>query len=519
METFLYRLEPIIDMESNNEKFKVLLIHANSSMDTLIPPNLATLSAILKRAGNEVKLFDTTFYNTRGFTGDDARVRTLQVKETKFSDKGIQFTESNMVQDFIKMVGEYKPDLIGLSAVELTFNMGMELVNAIKNIKSDLKVVVGGSHAMTSPELVINEKNVDIVCIGEAENAFIELCKKIEKKEDYTQILNLWVKKDGKIFKNKMGNLIDINVLPYQDWEIFDKRRIYKPMSGTIGRTGCFELTRGCVFSCTFCINEFFNKIHNHKNYREKSIPNFIDEVKYFKDKYKIEYVYILAEMFLPTTKQRVRDFSRLWKEKVDLPFWTQLRVEGVDEENARLLEEAGCVSISAGVESGNEEFRRRVIHRMMSNDKIIEAFDILKKTKMQVSGNSIIGFPGETRENIFDTIELNRKLHMDNIMIHVFNPYRGTSLYDISVERGYISADHMAGDYRTDFTLNMPHITKEEILGLQRTFNMYVKFPKDMWPEIKIAEKFDEEGNKKFEELSGIFKKKFFEKPLKSLM
>ena len=68
--------------------------------------------------------------------------------------------------------------------------------------------------------------------------------------------------------------------------EIFDKRRIYKPMSGTIGRTGCFELTRGCVFSCTFCINEFFNKIHDHKNYREKSIPNFIDEVKYFKDKY-----------------------------------------------------------------------------------------------------------------------------------------------------------------------------------------------------------------------------------------
>ena len=183
----------------DNNKFKVLLIHANSSMDTLIPPALATLSACLKKAGNEVKLFDTTFYNTRGFTGDDARVRTLQVKETNFADLGIHFNDTDMAQDLIKMVEEYKPDLIGVSVVEVTFNMSRDLINAVKNIKPDLRVVVGGSYAMTAPENVIAEKNVDIVCIGEAENAFIELCEKLKNKEDHTGILNLWVKKDGKI--------------------------------------------------------------------------------------------------------------------------------------------------------------------------------------------------------------------------------------------------------------------------------------------------------------------------------
>ncbi len=500
-------------------KFKVLLIHANTPMDTLIPPALATLSACIKRAGNEVKLFDTTFYNTRGFTGDDARTRTLQVKETNFKNLGIFFETTDMTEDFLKMVDEYEPDLIGLSCVEVTFKMGMGLVNALKSIRPDIPVVVGGSHALTAPETVISEKNVDIVAVGEAENSFVELCEKVKNGEDYTTILNFWIKKDGKINRNRLGNLVDINDLPYQDWEIFDKRRVYKPMSGTIGRTGCFELTRGCVFSCTFCINEHLNNMHNNKSYREKDIPKFIDEVKYFKDTYGIEYVYILAEMFLPTTKERIRDFSRLWKEKVGLPFWVQLRVEGVDEENARLLEEAGCASITAGIESGNEDFRKGVIHRMMSNQKILDAFRILKKTKMQVSGNSIIGFPGETRELIFDTIELNRELNLSNNMIHAFTPYRGTSLYEISVQRGYISADHISGDYRSDYTLNQPHITKEEVLGLQRTFNLYVKFPKEIWPEIKIAEKFDEEGNKKFEELGRIFKQKYFEKPADSMM
>ena len=502
-------------MDSQNDKFRVLLIHANSSMDTLIPPNMATISACLKRAGNEVRLFDTTFYNTRGFTGDDARVKTLQVKETKFSDYGIYFNTTDMKEDFIKMIEEYKPGLIGLSAVELTFNMGMNLINAAKERFPSIKIAVGGSHALTAPEKVISEKNVDIVSVGEAENAFVELCDKIKNNEDYANILNLWIKKDGQIYKNKLGNLIDIDNLPFQDWEIFDKRRIYKPMSGTIGRTGCFELTRGCVYSCTFCINEFLNNAHNHKSYREKSIPRFIEEVKYFKDRYGIEFVYIAAEMFLPTTKQRIREFSRLWREKVGIPFWCEVRIEGVDEENVRLLEEAGCTSISFGIESGNEELRRRLLRRMMSNKQLIEGGRLLVRSKMRAHSNSIIGFPGETREQIFDTIEINREINTQNIMIHVFNPYRGTSLYDLSVAKGYIPPDHMAGDYRADFTLNMPQISKADILGLQRTFAMYVKFPKEMWPEIRIAERLDEEGNKKFEELSKLYKEQYLENPL----
>ncbi len=501
------------DKNSSGSGFRVLLIHANSSMDTLIPPNLATLSAYLKQAGITVKLFDTTFYNTRGFTGDDARVRTLQVKETSFKKLGIDFNKTDMVEDFLQMVQEYKPNLVGLSAVELTFQMGMRLINAVKEASPEIITVVGGSHALTSPEKVIDEKNVDVVSVGEAEKSFVELCEKLQHKEDYAHIANFWVKKDGKVHKNPLGNLIQLDELPYQDWEMFDVRRIYKPMSGSIGRTGCFELTRGCVFSCTFCINELLNNVHSHKSYREKSIPKFIDEVAHFKNKYGLEYVYILAEMFLPTSKERVRAFSRLWKEKVGLPFWCQVRVEGVDEENAKLLEDAGCVSVSAGIESGSEQFRRKMLHRAMSNEALVKAFHLLKKTKMQVSANSIIGFPEETRELIFETIEINRIVNPDNIMIHVFNPYRGTSLYDISVKEGYIPQDHMAGDYRADFTLDMPQLSRDEVLGLHRTFALYCKFPKDMWPEIRLAEKLDEAGNKKFEELSKAYRERFLEK------
>lgn len=111
--------------------FKVLLIQANLPMDTLIPPSLATLSACLKQENIGVELFDTTFYKTRNVTGDDARVETLQVKETDFSKFGIEFNRSSMISDFITRYLVYNPDLVALSAVSLTYSHGLKLLKSI----------------------------------------------------------------------------------------------------------------------------------------------------------------------------------------------------------------------------------------------------------------------------------------------------------------------------------------------------------------------------------------------------
>ncbi|MFA5142287.1 MAG: 2-aminoethylphosphonate--pyruvate transaminase [Candidatus Woesearchaeota archaeon] len=497
-------------MAMNMWEFKVLLIHANSTLDTLIPPNLSIISAVLKQAGITVKLFDTTFYKTRAFTGDDARVRTLQVKETNFEDLGITLNTTDMYDDFIKMVKEYNPDLIGLSAVELTYSFGLKLLKRLRFENIRTPTIVGGIHATLSSEEVLNEKCVDYVCIAEGEFALKELCEALRDNKDDSNIMNIWVKKNGSIIKNPIRPPVSLEDLPFQDWDIFDKRRLYKPMGGKIRKTGCFELNRGCPYSCTYCCNEFFHKMYNYKHYRERSVRKFIDEVKLMKEKYGLEYIYVSAESFLSTNEVRFGEFIKLWKEEINLPFWVETRPESVTEERVKLLEQAGCASISVGVESGSPEIRK-TLNRHMTNQQVIDAFKALKKTNLRVGANSILGFPGETREQVFETIELNRQINVDNCMIHVFNPYRGTKLFDICVEKGYISKDTLGGDYRADAMLEMPQLSKEEIMGLQRTFSLYVKFPKERWPEIKIAERFDEVGNMKFEELKKEFTEKYF--------
>lgn len=491
------------------KEFKVLLIHANSTLDTLIPPNLGVISACLKQAGFAVKLFDTTFYKTREFTGDDARVNTLQVKETNFEELGIYLNQTDMYDDFIKIVREYQPDLVGLSAVELTYPFGIKFLQRLRKEGFSTPTIVGGIHATISSEEVLKEDCVNFVCVGEGEYAAVELCEALKENKDTVNIKNIWTKKAGKIIRNPLRPVADLETLPFQDWSIFDERRIYKPMGGKIRRTGCFELNRGCPFSCTYCCNEFLHKLYNYKNYRERSVKKFIEEVKYMKERYNLEYIYISAEAALTTKKERLLEFIQEWKEKIKLPFWVETRPESVTEEKAKLLEDAGCVSVSVGLESGDNEVRK-MLNRRMTDEQIINAFKALKKTKMRICANNIIGLPDETREQIFRTIELNREVSADNIMIHVFNPYRGTWLYDFCVKKGYIPPDLLGRDYRSDAVLKMSQLTQEEIKGLQRTFVLYTRFPKEMWPEIKIAERFDEEGNKKFEELSKFYREKF---------
>jgi radical SAM superfamily enzyme YgiQ (UPF0313 family) len=210
-------------------------------------------------------------------------------------------------------------------------------------------------------------------------------------------------------------------------------------------------------------------------------------------------------------SKKRFERFVDLYS-KIGIPFYVDTRAETVTSEKVKKLDELGCEGIAMGIESGDPNFRKTMLKRNMADEVIINAVDIVRKnSNIRVSVNNIIGFPTETREQIFKTIELNRKVDAHYSMVNIFTPYHGTELRDVAIEKGYISADQTAGDYRMDAGLDMPQLNKEEVRGLQRTFPIYVKFPKSRWAEIQQAEEFDEKGNKIFERLKKEYTAKYF--------
>ncbi|MBF8270819.1 MAG: uncharacterized protein HW386_2528 [Gammaproteobacteria bacterium] len=178
--------------------FKVLLINCNTMLDTLVTAGIGILSASLKNTGCDVRLFDTTFFRTAERTGDEARTAALQVKKTNFKEFGIEPDEGDVVEEFVKVVESYKPDLIGLSCIEVTWPLGLELLKAVRH--TGIPTIVGGAYATFGADIIIRQPAVDMVCIGEGEQALTELCQKMRAGEDITAIHNIWIKQNHLLY-------------------------------------------------------------------------------------------------------------------------------------------------------------------------------------------------------------------------------------------------------------------------------------------------------------------------------
>lgn len=473
---------------------KVLFIYPNTMMANLVPLSIAVLTSYLDKNGIDVSLFDTTFYKTEEISFEERKVDLLMLRPFSYEDEGITFKEGDIFQDLRDRVEQFKPDLVAITVVENMYDLSRSLLESIKDF--DIPVIAGGVFPTLNPDEVISNDTIDMICIGEGEHPLEELCNRMESGEDYSTIQNLWVKQNGKVVKNSLRQLIDINELPFINYDVFEEGRLCRAMFGKILTTIHVEIDRGCPNDCTYCCASYLRNLFRDngcgKYYRRKTPERAVAEIKYLADMYNPDYVMFNSETFLIRSVEELREFSRLYV-KVGVPFWVQTRPETITDEKVKILKEMGCANLQFGIETGNEEFRKKVLNRRGTNQQLLEALWIVEKYDITYSVNNIIGFPDETRELVFDTIELNRQINPSSINCYILSPYRGTRLFDVCVEKGYLDKDAKINQVLDGVRLNMDSITYEELKGLQRTFLLYVKFPKSDWPEIKMAEQSDE--------------------------
>jgi radical SAM superfamily enzyme YgiQ (UPF0313 family) len=497
---------------NRKEEFKVLFVYPNTMMATLVPINVSLLTSCLRNKGFVVDLFDTTYYRTEDINFEMKKVELLQLKPFSYKDKGIGFKETSIYEDLNKKIAGFKPDLIAITIVEDTWDLAKSLLEASKDC--NVPVIAGGVFVTFSPEEVISSENVDMICVGEGEEAIVELCERLSRHEDVSGIKNIWVKTNGRITKNPLRRLVDINTVPFIDYDVFERKRLYRPMYGKIYVMAHVELDRGCPYDCTYCeaphLRMLFEENGCGKYYRRKSPRRMVEELKYIVNKYSPDYLNFNSETFLARPIGELEEFAGIYKE-IGLPFWCQTRPETITEDNARILKDMGCQNLQFGIEHGNEKFRSKMLNRHCSNEKMLNGLKIVEKSGIKYTVNNIIGFPDETRELIFDTINFNRLINPATINCYLFTPYRGTRLYKYCVDRGYIDEDTKVHQLLDAAELKMSSISYTELKGLQRAFSLYVRFPISEFETIKMAEKFDENGNKAFEELSRLYYDRFF--------
>ena len=488
------------------------MIYSNQYATGNKPIGIASLAAILKKAGHDFKLIDCTQFSIirQGIFTDwnKSGERNLQFMVANNQERmpiREQVTYEELINKVIKDIDSYKPDLIGLSALSDDYPLGLRIMERVKKTFSKIPTICGGVHGTIDPAGVISEKCFDMVCVGEGEYVMLDLAKRVEEKKDFSKIKNLWVKrKDGTIEKNIVRPYEqNLDLFPHPDWSIYPETAFYKPYKGTVYKYGDFVMSRGCPYKCSYCINVQMQAIYKQTggNYhREKSIKRVIEEIKLAQEKYNIEFIKFWDETFLLMSKERLEEFTELYSKEIGLPYVIETTSQSITPFTAKMLKKSNCKSASLGLETGSPDLRNGLLHKPTENDVYLNAFNLLEENGIQKVSYNMLGLPYERQEDIFKTIAMNKLCKTDTQTSGKFYPYKGTPIRRMLIEKGLLNEKkekellkgydlNSLTDYQSvlDFDAIDTDLNSNNLNRISLLFGIYIVWPVKLWPLIDM--------------------------------
>jgi len=395
------------------------------------------------------------------------------VKKRGHKTELVDYTWGGKAKNCLNKIKITAPDMVGFSPRTGEFLFCLDVAEKIKERYPNIPIIFGGVHPTVAPEETISKKCVDMICIGEGEEALGELLDNMGNNQDIFQIKNMWFKTDGRIIRNAVRHLgQDIDELPFPDRELFD----YERYLNSNAYDGEIMASRGCPYDCSYCINSNLKSTYKGKGpfVRTRTVDNVIKEIELLKTNYKIDRITFHDEMFT-VNKRWLREFSENYSSSFSIPFMCNARVETLSHEVCDLLKNAGCSSLNVGIEAGNSRIRKEVLNRHMSNEAIIKGFRTAKEKGLRIYAYNMIGVPYETADDIKETIELNRLVQSDDLQATIFQPYPGTRLYALCKEKGWIKNGQFPVAHRMEPVTAYPHISSKKLVRLQMHFRFNV--------------------------------------------
>jgi len=495
-------------------KFKVLIVYPNLPLMLVPSIAVALFNRILKSHGYQVDLFDTTNYVGDDSSSPQNRAKFLQTRTFSDEDDLGVSVKTDLLGDFEHKVSEFKPDLMVFSVVEDVFPKTVSMLESVE--KYNIPHLLGGIFPTAAPDRCFENPAVNMVGLNEGETIIVDVAEALRLEESVQKIPGVWVRDErGVIHKNPPPPLVDISEhIP--DFSLFDEKRFYRPMGGRIFKTIPLETYRGCPFQCTYCNSPMrleFSRENKSGNFlRRKPMDILKNEIGSLIDQFEPDFFFIVDDSFLARPKKEIFDFCDMY-EQFKLPFFFNTRPETCLPETLKRLKEVGCYRISCAIECGNEDYRTKVLKRSGTNEQIVKWFNSLASSGIAHTINLIIGFPGETREMIMETVDLVRAIGgYDSLTVSIFTPYHGTELREVAIKNNWLDPERMTVHFTSSSILDMPppFVSTKDIDGLIRVIPLYCYFPKSEWEQIRRAEIDDERGNETLKYFSEIYRSEF---------
>jgi len=368
-----------------------------------------------------------------------------------------------------KEIEEYRPEIFAQSIIFGSHLYAIELNKRVKARHPQIISILGGPAGTFTPELI--ERGYDVVCRYEGEHPFLEFCNALEEGNDVGNISNLWVKERPNLYHTqikKTKEILDIDDPRYKDENGYDPKRrrfvnatrellegdalneipfpdrrlLYNHAIYANGPIKHFMHTRGCAFKCTYCFVHIQNKENRGKGkaVRRRAHESVAEEINQVKEKWPVKLVYFQDDIFGPCYKiEEAKEFAEIYSKEVGLPFHGHVRFDLIskDESIARALAEAGCTGVHVAIESGDDYIRNSIHQRGMSREQILKGSEYLRKYGIKMMTQNILGAPGETKEQMYKTLELNIAVKPTFASASIFQPYPGTTALEIARDTG----------------------------------------------------------------------------------
>lgn len=405
-----------------------------------IPVSLLYLASVLEKEGIDVTIYDALI---------DFDWRNIDRNKEGNYHIGASWNV------FTKKVLEYKPDIAGITNPFSDFaDYAVRAASEIKRGNKNIITVIGGPHATGAPESFHTKgSGVDYVVRGEGERTFVSLLRALQNKASLDQVTGITYRVDSKVISTPPAPFIgNLDELPLPAYHLIEMERYFDIVKAGFPSRNTFKYrgserevsiitSRGCPFQCVFCGNH----LHMGRRWRYHSVEYILDHIALLITRYNVKHFHIEDDN-LSLNKERFEQLLEgIIKRKWDITWDTPngIRADKLTKGILKKMKEAGCTYLVIGIESGNQKVLDEVINKGLHLQEIIETVSASKEIGLDVHAFYMIGFPGEGKKEIHETLDFALHLLKKYIVIphlSLTRPLPGTELYKLCEEKGYLT-------------------------------------------------------------------------------
>ncbi|MFC2149729.1 B12-binding domain-containing radical SAM protein [Candidatus Auribacterota bacterium] len=422
----------------------------------------------------DISASDIGIFPPIGLTYLGGALRSKTDHEVKIYDS---ILEGSTQEDIVKVLNDYKPDFVGMTAYTPTFFDLLETAKTIKRCDPRIHVCIGGAHAFMFGRETMEHSVFDSIVLGEGESTIVNITNALENNIPLHKIEGLLIRRNGEVIRTGEPGYHDkLDELPLPAFDMLPFRRYYSAI-GTGKTVGTILTSRGCPYACTFCCKPY-------RTYRMRSIERILEEMKLYIDLGVREF-FFFDDLFNINPKRVIELSQAILDKGWDVDWSFRGRVDQVTEEMIKTAKKAGCRQILFGVETATNE-GLKAINKNIKIEQVYSAMRMCRRSGIATSTNWIIGFPHHTKkEDILGLIDTAVKVDSDYAQFNILIPYHGTEIFNEGSSKGLFDSEtwrKFVLDPKPNFEEPVweEYMSREELSGLlSRCYRRFYFRPK----------------------------------------